>query len=54
MPTVEVVQVLEEWVKILDGTLRSLNVICKVHSPHSFPMNSGYADEMLDVATDNR
>lgn len=30
MPTLEVVQVLEEWVKILQATLTSLNLICKV------------------------
>ncbi|KXN87161.1 hypothetical protein AN958_09125 [Leucoagaricus sp. SymC.cos] len=30
MPTLEVVQVLEEWVKVVQQTLRSLNVICKM------------------------
>ncbi|KAF5350601.1 hypothetical protein D9756_008654 [Leucocoprinus leucothites] len=30
MPTIEVVHVLEEWVKIVQESLRSLNVICKM------------------------
>ncbi|EKM78334.1 hypothetical protein AGABI1DRAFT_75876 [Agaricus bisporus var. burnettii JB137-S8] len=29
MPTLEVIQVLEEWVEILQGTLTSLNLICR-------------------------
>jgi len=30
MPTVEVVQILEEWVKVVSESLKSLDVICKV------------------------
>lgn len=30
VPTLEVIRVLEEWVQILQGTLKSLNLICKV------------------------
>lgn len=33
MPTTEVVKVLEEWVKIVNSTLKNLNVICKVRLP---------------------
>ncbi|KAJ3561883.1 hypothetical protein NP233_g9923 [Leucocoprinus birnbaumii] len=30
MPTIEVVQVLEEWVKLVQESLKSLNIICKM------------------------
>lgn len=30
MPTAEVVQILEEWVKVVQESLKSLDVICKV------------------------
>jgi len=30
MPTLEVVQILEEWVKVVQESLKSLDVICKV------------------------
>jgi len=30
MPTVEVVQILEEWVKVVQESLKNLDVICKV------------------------
>jgi hypothetical protein len=52
MPTVKVIQVLEEWVEVVRDSLRSLNIICKVRLRPSFELYD--AECLTDLYCFNR